>query len=98
MITFEACAEDGIERTVSGFKVVRYDMPQGCCGAYYPETNPLLALAHRDERSNTPASKSVPVKVVAMTPGAPVSSEPEVSETHPEGAAAALVPEEAPAA
>ncbi len=69
MITFEACAEDGIERTVSGFKVVKYDMPQGCCGAYYPETNPLLALAHRDERSNTPASKSVPVKVVAMSPG-----------------------------
>ncbi|XSG81454.1 MAG: FdhF/YdeP family oxidoreductase [Methyloligella sp. ZOD6] len=70
VILFEAVAGDGIERKVSGFKVVKYDMPQGCCGAYYPETNPLLALSHRDERSNTPASKSVPVKVVAMAAGA----------------------------
>ncbi|MFD0986914.1 FdhF/YdeP family oxidoreductase [Methyloligella solikamskensis] len=87
MITFEAAADDGIERIVSGFKVVKYDMPQGCCGAYYPETNPLLALSHRDERSNTPASKSVPVKVVAMTPGA-------APETVVEGQGPELVPAE----
>ncbi|ODA66481.1 Formate dehydrogenase H [Methyloligella halotolerans] len=87
MIAFEAAADDGIERRVSGFKVVRYDLPQGCCGAYYPETNPLLALSHRDERSNTPASKSVPVKVVALTQATPAN-------TVSEGAGPELVPAE----
>ncbi|MEG6509951.1 FdhF/YdeP family oxidoreductase [Methyloligella sp. 2.7D] len=66
IIEFQAAAADKIERKVSGFRVVPFDMPQGCCGAYYPETNPLLSLAHRDERSNTPASKGVPVKIVPV--------------------------------
>jgi molybdopterin-dependent oxidoreductase alpha subunit len=80
-IEFTADAEDGIERRVSGFKVVAYDIPAGCCAAYYPETNALLALSHRDERSNTPAAKSVPVRVTAMRPGEPVCADPEVSES-----------------
>jgi molybdopterin-dependent oxidoreductase alpha subunit len=79
-IEFTAIAADGIDRRVSGFKVVSYDIPPGCCAAYYPETNPLLALSHRDERSNTPAAKSVPVRVTAMRPGDPVGADPEVSE------------------
>jgi len=28
---------DGVERSVRGFKVVEYQLPDGCCGAYYPE-------------------------------------------------------------
>lgn len=79
-VEFTAIAADGIDRRVSGFKVVSYDIPPGCCAAYYPETNPLLALSHRDERSNTPAAKSVPVRVTAMRPGDPVGADPEVSE------------------
>jgi molybdopterin-dependent oxidoreductase alpha subunit len=77
-VEFTAVTEDGIDRKVSGFRVVAFDVPPGCCAAYYPETNPLLALAHRDERSNTPAAKSVPVRITAMQPGAPVSDEPDV--------------------
>jgi len=33
---------------VRGFKVKPYAIPQGSIGAYYPETNPLLPLAHHD--------------------------------------------------
>lgn len=79
-IEFTAVAGDGIERRLSGFKVVSFDIPPGCCAAYYPEANPLISLAHRDERSNTPAAKSVPVRVTAMQDGDPVSTECDVSQ------------------
>ncbi|WP_152046259.1 FdhF/YdeP family oxidoreductase [Aureimonas psammosilenae] len=82
LIEFTTLSLDGVERRVSGFKVVAFDVPEGCCGAYYPETNALLPLYHRDERSNTPAAKSVPVRISAVREGAPASYEPEVSE-HP---------------
>lgn len=52
---------DGVERRVRGFRVVPYPTPTGCAAAYYPETNPLIALAHRSIEAGTPASKSVPV-------------------------------------
>jgi hypothetical protein len=44
-------------------KVLPYAIPQGSIGAYYPETNPLLPLAHHDLKSKTPAAKSIPVLV-----------------------------------
>jgi anaerobic selenocysteine-containing dehydrogenase len=42
---------------------VAYDIPRGSAGAYYPEANVLIALAHRDPQSGTPSYKSVPVRV-----------------------------------
>jgi molybdopterin-dependent oxidoreductase alpha subunit len=50
-------------RTVHGFTLVPYDIPEGCLAAYYPETNPLVPLDHVSERSGTPASKSIPVRL-----------------------------------
>jgi molybdopterin-dependent oxidoreductase alpha subunit len=61
LITLSA---DGIERAVRGFKVVPYAFPDGCCAAYYPETNPLVPLYLHDPNSFTPSSKSVPVHLV----------------------------------
>jgi len=58
-------AEDGVERTVSGLKVVPFSLPDGCLGAYYPEMNPLMPLSHHDGPSKTPAAKSVPVRIRA---------------------------------
>lgn len=84
-IDFVTVSEDGIDRRAGGFKVVAYDVPQGCCAAYYPETNALLPISHRDERSNTPAAKSVPVRIVASRPGKPADSRPEVAEQRPQG-------------
>jgi len=48
---------------VRGFKARPYSIPRGSIGAYYPETNPLLPLAHHDLKSKTPAAKSIPVLV-----------------------------------
>jgi anaerobic selenocysteine-containing dehydrogenase len=68
LIEFTSTIDDGIERKASGFRVVPYDVPRGCCAAYYPETNNVLPLSHRDQRSHTPAAKSLPVTIKAMQP------------------------------
>jgi anaerobic selenocysteine-containing dehydrogenase len=62
-VGIESLAEDGERRIVQGFRVKPYNIPAGCIGAYYPETNPLLPLAHHDVKSGTPAAKSIPVLV-----------------------------------
>ncbi|TKC86285.1 FdhF/YdeP family oxidoreductase [Trinickia terrae] len=53
--------DDGIERRADSFLLVEYDIPRGCIGSYYPETNPLVPLASVGDVSNTPTSKSIPV-------------------------------------
>jgi molybdopterin-dependent oxidoreductase alpha subunit len=50
------------ERIVKGFRLVAYDIPKGCCAAYYPETNPLFPLAHHDPQAKTPSYKLLPVR------------------------------------
>ncbi|MFP8944661.1 FdhF/YdeP family oxidoreductase [Streptomyces fenghuangensis] len=57
--------EDGRERTAPGFRVVHYPTARGCAAAYFPETNVLVPLDATAETSNTPASKSV---VIRLTP------------------------------
>ncbi|GGI55284.1 FdhF/YdeP family oxidoreductase [Oxalicibacterium solurbis] len=52
---------DGIQRRADRFLLVDYDIPRGCIGAYYPETNPLIPLNSTGDVCNTPTSKSVPV-------------------------------------
>jgi molybdopterin-dependent oxidoreductase alpha subunit len=44
-------AGDGVERIVKALRVTRYDIPAGCCGAYYPECNPLISVWHYASRS-----------------------------------------------
>jgi formate dehydrogenase major subunit len=63
LVEIESLAEDGKRRIVQGFRVKTHNIPAGCIGAYYPETNPLLPLAHHDVKSGTPAAKSIPVLV-----------------------------------
>ncbi|MET0308437.1 MAG: FdhF/YdeP family oxidoreductase [Sphingomonas sp.] len=58
-------AGDGIERVVDGLAVTPFRLPDGCVAGYYPELNPLIALAHHDHASKTPAAKSVPVRIRA---------------------------------
>ena len=61
-----ACAhDDGHRRVVAGLRVVAYDLPDGCVGAYYPEANPLVPLGLHDGMSKTPAYKGAPVRIEA---------------------------------
>ncbi|WKK22483.1 FdhF/YdeP family oxidoreductase [Streptomyces olivoreticuli] len=54
---------DGSERRADGFRVVHYPTARGCAAAYYPETNVLVPLDHTADTSNTPASKSLVIRV-----------------------------------
>ncbi|MDR3506433.1 MAG: FdhF/YdeP family oxidoreductase [Caulobacteraceae bacterium] len=56
----EAADPDAVLR---GLTAVAYDIPRGSAGAYYPEANILIPLAHSDPQSGTPSYKSVPVRV-----------------------------------
>ncbi len=71
--------EDGTERRAPRFRVVPYDTPRGCTGAYYPETNALVPLDSKAEGSNQPAFKSVLVRLEPVADGEPGHGRPDVS-------------------
>lgn len=56
-------AEDGAPRRAEGFEVVPYDIPKGCAGAYFPETNVLVPIDSYADRSITPTSKLIPIRL-----------------------------------
>lgn len=57
----------GVERVVRKFHVVRYGIPPGNLGAYFPETNPLIPIDEFADQSQTPISKSVKVSLRKST-------------------------------
>lgn len=62
-IRLTSAADDGVTRSIGGFKVLEYDVPRGSVGAYYPECNGLIPLWQHAEKSKTPAAKSVPIRI-----------------------------------
>lgn len=57
------------ERRAKDFLVIGYSTPVGNAAAYYPETNPLVPLDHTAEKSNTPVSKAIVVRVEPASGG-----------------------------
>ncbi len=55
---------DGIVRTAHNFKIVPYNIPSGNLASYFPETNVLVPYNHFADKSKTPISKSVKVRLV----------------------------------
>jgi molybdopterin-dependent oxidoreductase alpha subunit len=53
--------QDTVERIAIKFAVTPYDIPSRCAGAYFPEANVLVPLDRVADKSNTPASKSIPI-------------------------------------
>ncbi|GGM25997.1 FdhF/YdeP family oxidoreductase [Promicromonospora citrea] len=53
------------ERRAEGFRAVSFPTARGCAAAYFPETNVLVPLDHTADQSNTPASKSVVIRLEA---------------------------------
>lgn len=54
---------DSKERVARKFLVIPYSIPEQCCATYFPETNVLVPIKSVGDRSNTPTSKSVVIKV-----------------------------------
>ncbi|MBC6492147.1 FdhF/YdeP family oxidoreductase [Flavihumibacter stibioxidans] len=55
---------DGIERVARHFIVVPYPIPAGCTATYFPETNVLVPIGSVAEKSHTPTSKLVLIRVM----------------------------------
>jgi molybdopterin-dependent oxidoreductase alpha subunit len=62
-VDIEALWGDEVVRKVINFKVIAYDIPAGNAAAYYPETNPLVALANHGDFTFTPNSKSIAIVI-----------------------------------
>ncbi|OEZ58611.1 putative oxidoreductase [Janthinobacterium sp. HH103] len=73
MVDLIGAWDDGVARRADGFRLVSYDIPRGCLGAYYPETNALVPLAGTANGAGTPTSKSVPVLLQAANVQMPIS-------------------------
>ncbi|HIQ43051.1 MAG TPA: FdhF/YdeP family oxidoreductase [Pseudomonas oleovorans] len=58
---------DGVERCVSGFTLLAFDIPAGQAAAYFPEANPLVPLESAGVGSSTPTSKFVAICLAAAT-------------------------------
>ncbi len=58
---------DGVDRRAPTFRVVAYPTARGCAAAYFPETNVLVPLDSTAQRSNTPTSKSIVVRLEPAT-------------------------------
>ena len=53
----------GQKRTATNFKVVPYQIPSRCVATYFPEANVLVPIDLFADKSNTPVSKSVIIKI-----------------------------------
>ncbi|MCK0136740.1 FdhF/YdeP family oxidoreductase [Arenibacter sp. S6351L] len=51
------------ERVAQKFIVLPYNIPEKCCATYFPEANVLVPLNSTADKSNTPTSKSVVIKL-----------------------------------
>jgi molybdopterin-dependent oxidoreductase alpha subunit len=62
---------DDPDRRAPAFRVVAYPTARGCAAAYFPEANALVALDSVADKSNTPVSKAIVVRLE------PVRAEPQ---------------------
>lgn len=63
-VDIESVWDDGIVRRAERFVLAEYDLPQGCLGGYYPETNALVPLDSFADYSHTPTYKSIVVRIL----------------------------------
>ncbi|MEW7281361.1 FdhF/YdeP family oxidoreductase [Aquimarina sp. 2201CG1-2-11] len=54
---------DAKERRASQFLVIPYNIPEGNLASYFPETNVLVPYNHYADKSHTPISKSIVVRL-----------------------------------
>lgn len=54
---------DGVERVAKKFIVISFNIPRRCTATYFPETNVLVPINSTADKSNTPTSKMVILKI-----------------------------------
>jgi molybdopterin-dependent oxidoreductase alpha subunit len=56
-------SHNGIERVAKKFIIVEFNIPDRCAATYFPETNVLVPIDSVADKSNTPTSKMVVIKL-----------------------------------
>ncbi|MFL6593268.1 MAG: FdhF/YdeP family oxidoreductase [Luteimonas sp.] len=64
-VDLETLVDDGHRRRVVAWTARAWDIPRGCCAAYYPEASGLIAASVFSAGSRTPLYKEMPVRVTA---------------------------------
>lgn len=54
---------DGVERVAKKFIIIPFSIPEGSTATYFPETNVLVPINSTADKSNTPTSKFVVLKI-----------------------------------
>jgi molybdopterin-dependent oxidoreductase alpha subunit len=60
---------NGVTRMAEQFHVIKFDIPQGCCATYFPETNCLVPIDSFADRSKTPVSKFIEIRIEKRADG-----------------------------
>jgi molybdopterin-dependent oxidoreductase alpha subunit len=63
LVDITSFSKDGTERTVHGYRAVRYEIPAGCAAGYMPELNVLCGIADFSTQSEQPVTKHLVVDV-----------------------------------
>jgi anaerobic selenocysteine-containing dehydrogenase len=83
LVDVTSFSKDGTERTMHGYRAVRYEIPPGCAAGYMPELNVLCGIADFSTQSEQPVTKHLVVEVTPSRETDP-SHEPAVSGPVPE--------------
>ena len=54
---------NGETKNANNFKIISYNIPEGCLASYFPETNVLVNINSVAKKSNTPVSKFIEVSI-----------------------------------
>jgi molybdopterin-dependent oxidoreductase alpha subunit len=54
---------DGVMRKAERFHVIPFNIPIGCTASYFPETNCLVPIGSTADKSNTPMSKFIEIRI-----------------------------------
>jgi molybdopterin-dependent oxidoreductase alpha subunit len=54
---------DGVERVAHKFIIIAFSIPEKCTATYFPETNVLVPINSTADKSNTPTSKMIILKL-----------------------------------
>jgi molybdopterin-dependent oxidoreductase alpha subunit len=68
LVDITSISRDGSERSVYGYRAVRYEIPPGCAAGYMPELNVLCGIADYSSQSGQPVTKHLTVEIAA-SPG-----------------------------
>lgn len=65
LVDVTSFSKDGSQRTIHGYRAVRYEIPRSCAAGYMPELNVLCGIADVSSQSEQPVTKHL---VVEITP------------------------------